>query len=96
MQDKTYSLLAVADVAWMEVLKEKIKEHILASDHKINDMAKIVAQTNHERWHHKMAKQKCMENYEESLSELFDQNYQQGHSSSQTGQNQPPTPPRNY
>lgn len=69
--DKAKHLLEVADMAWMELLKEKIKEHIANSDHKIDELAKIVAEANRERWHQKMAKAKNCEQYERKLSELF-------------------------
>lgn len=71
--DECEQLLDIADEAWLEVLKEKIKEHIRASDHKIDDIARIVAETNREHWHHKMSEEKTWENYEDELSRLFDQ-----------------------
>jgi hypothetical protein len=102
-EDKSKRLLALADTAWMELLKDKIKEHILATDKKIDEIAKIVAQTNHERWSHKMAKKQLVENYEESLNQLFDDHANNSHQSQTNsrsqgaqGQNNPPTPPRQY
>lgn len=111
-EDKAKKLLAIADMAWMEVLKDKIKEHILSTDKKIDEMAKIVAQTNHDRWAHKMAKKQCMEHYEESLSQLLDAHHRELHSSyhqdshsqsptsnrlqNNLGQTNPPSPPRQY
>ncbi len=75
---KSHKLLQIADVAWMEVLKEKIKEHIIANDHKIDELAKIVSEANHERWKHKMKEEKCCteheeccEKFEHKLCELF-------------------------
>lgn len=95
--DKAKRLLALADVAWMEVLKEKIKDHIRSNDNKIDEMAKIVAQTNHDRWHHKMAKQKCMCDYEESLEKLFsDENQCCKGQKEGNGQSNPPSPPRQF
>lgn len=58
-------LFEIADCAWVELLKEKIKEHILASDTKINELAKIVAEANHKRWKHKMERDKCDSHSEE-------------------------------
>ena len=65
-------------MAWAEVLKEKIKEHIKNSDSKIDQLAKIVAEANHQRWKHKMEKEKCYaehevccEDFEDQLYELF-------------------------
>lgn len=69
--DKAHQLLAVADMAWLEVLKEKIKEYIKANDHKIDEIAKIVAEANCERWKQKMAKEKCCASYEDKLNQLF-------------------------
>jgi len=66
-------LLDIADEAWMEVLKEKIKEHIRANDHKIDELAKIVSEINRERWHHKIAKHQICEDYEKRLQSLFTQ-----------------------
>ena len=64
-------LLYVADAAWMEVLKEKIKDHIRLNDKKIDEMAAIVAEANHARWHEKMANKKSCATYEEKLKSLF-------------------------
>lgn len=69
--DMALSLLDLADQAWMEVLKEKIKEHIRSNDHKIDDLAKLVSEINRERWHHKMAKNQICEDYEKRLHALF-------------------------
>ncbi len=66
-----YSLLDVANEAWRDVLKEKIKDYIRANDHKIDDVAKIVAETNHKVWEHKMAKEKLACNFKEKMKELF-------------------------
>lgn len=69
--DKMEKLLALADVAWMEVLKDKIKERILSSDHKIDEIASIVAEVNKDLWHQKMAKLKTKEDFEQRLRGLF-------------------------
>ncbi|MBA3722067.1 MAG: hypothetical protein H0W88_06680 [Parachlamydiaceae bacterium] len=69
--EKSQQLLNLANIAWMEVLKEKIKEHIRATDSKIDEMAKIVAESNREYWHAKMAEGKAKEHYETRLSQLF-------------------------
>lgn len=65
-------LLAVADMAWLEVLKEKIKQNILASDHRIDAIAKIVGESNREYWQLEMAKAKIDEKYECKLSSIMD------------------------
>lgn len=69
--DHAQRLLAIADMAWMEVLKEEMKEHIRANDHKIKEMAHIVCEINKERWHNKMSQQKCNMEYEEKLKGLI-------------------------
>lgn len=66
-------LLHLANEAWMEVLKEKIKERIRATDKKIDEIATIVAETNRDLWHQKMAKDNLKEAYEERLHKLFSQ-----------------------
>ncbi len=77
--DKAHKLLEVADMAWMEVLKEKIKEHIKANDHKIDEIARIVAEANHSRWQQKIAQKQCCNCYEEQLKGLFGQCSVHGH-----------------
>ncbi len=67
----TQSFLELADEAWMEVLKDKIKEHIITHDHKIDKLAAIIAEANHERWRKKMENESCNENYKQKLHDLF-------------------------
>lgn len=76
--DKMQKLLAIADMAWAEVLKEKIKEIIKSRENKMDELAAIVAEANKERWKHKMNKEKCScdydqcsSTYENKLKELF-------------------------
>jgi hypothetical protein len=64
-------MLELADMAWMEVLKEKMKEHIRNNDHKIDELAKIVCETNHQRWQGKMAAQRVKMEYEQKLKNLW-------------------------
>jgi len=56
-------LLCLADEAWKEVLKEKIKQEIeKASGPKLTELAKLVTEANHKRWSHLIeGKQKCDE-----------------------------------
>lgn len=64
--------LEIADEAWKEVLKEKIKAKIVAKkgEH-IEKLAEIVAMANGEKWKHKIAaKMKCGE-FKDSLKEYF-------------------------
>lgn len=70
---KGTKLLELADEAWMEVLKDKIKEHIRATDTKLDELAKIVAEANHKRWKHKMKQEKCNEEYDQCCDDYHDQ-----------------------
>lgn len=65
----------MADCAWMELLKEKIKENIVntAGNH-LDQIAKTVAETNHMRWQNKMATQKDKQEFKNKLDELFNCN----------------------
>ncbi len=69
-------LLHVADEAWMEVIKEKIKEEIRqhSGDH-LTKLAKLVSQANHKRWTEKLSERKGELDFEERLKEMmFNQN----------------------
>lgn len=44
----------LADEAWTEVLKEKIKEHIRKESTNMDKFAKLVAEANYERWRKKI------------------------------------------
>lgn len=64
--------LEIADEAWKEVLKEKIKTKIVAhkGEH-LDKLAEMVAMANGEKWKHMIsAKMKCNE-FKESLKEFF-------------------------
>lgn len=64
--------LEIADEAWKEVLKEKIKAKIIAKKGEdIEKLAEIIAKANGEKWKHKIsAKTKCNE-FKDSLKEFF-------------------------
>jgi hypothetical protein len=64
-------LLAIADMAWVEVLKDKIKQNILTSDHRIDEIAKIVAETNRDFWRLEMAQASTEEHYDRRISEIM-------------------------
>lgn len=70
--DMHEKLLCLADQAWKEVLKEKIKAEIeKTSGQKLNNIAKLVAETNHRRWSHMIeGKQKC-EEFKQQLREIM-------------------------
>lgn len=64
--------LEIADEAWKEVLKEKIKTKIIAKkgEH-IDKLAEMVATANGEKWKNMIAaKMKCNE-FKENLKEFF-------------------------
>jgi hypothetical protein len=64
-------LLALADEAWMELLKEKIKEEInkYSSQH-IEEIASLVAKSNHARWKCKMEEKKNHHLFEDELQNI--------------------------
>ncbi len=65
-------LLCVADEAWMELLKDKIKKHILSScDQQLEQIAEIVSESNKMRWEHKTAIQKAKEDFQEKLENVL-------------------------
>lgn len=67
-----HELIQLADIAWMELLKEKIKANIAkSSGSHLDELAKVVAETNHIRWQNKMAKQKNIDNFGEKLHSIF-------------------------
>lgn len=65
-----HELLELADQAWMEVLKEKIK-HRIASECHLDQLAEIIAKANHCRWKGKIAKQKGIHEYRRKVCEFF-------------------------
>lgn len=68
----THHFLEVADCAWMEVLKDKIKEHILATENdRMKELAKIIAEANKERWKHRKEKKKHCKDLAEKLCNFF-------------------------
>src|SRR6266404_4137074 len=72
--DFAHQMLEMADQAWMEVLKEKIKEQIIAqSGDKLDQLAKIVAASNNERWQHKLALHQIVHDYEDKVHSYFTQ-----------------------
>jgi hypothetical protein len=66
------AFLHIADEAWMEVLKDKIKEQIIAtSGPHLNELAKIISEANHGRWKNKMASKKGCKEFEEKICKFF-------------------------
>ena len=64
--------LVLADEAWREVLKEKIKDKILAKkgEH-IEKLAELIAKANGERWKNKIYAKTNNNKFKDSLKELF-------------------------
>ncbi len=70
--DFAHQLLDMADEAWMELLKEKVKEQIkTSSGAQLDQLAKLVSEANHVRWKHKMGLQKDAQTYQDKLSAFF-------------------------
>lgn len=66
--------LEIADCAWTDVLKDKIKEYILSTQDKhMTELAKIVAESNNQRWKNKMANKQSHIEFEEKLCQFFGQ-----------------------
>jgi hypothetical protein len=65
--DYAAHFLALADDAWMEVLKDKIKAYILTNDKKIDGLAKIIAEANKEKWHNKKQQHQADIDFEKQL-----------------------------
>lgn len=71
-QDFSKELLELADQAWMDVLKEKIKARVESlSGKNLDELASIVAEANHERWKHKMETQKGCSTFREKVTAFF-------------------------
>lgn len=65
-------LLAMADEAWMELLKEKIKEKIEEQTGKhLDQLASLVATANHARWNNKIESSKAKGEYKEKIADYF-------------------------
>jgi hypothetical protein len=62
----------MADEAWMCLLKDKIKQKIEAlSGSHLNELADIVATSNHKRWVDKIASKEASEDYEDRVADFF-------------------------
>ena len=55
----------------MEVLKEKIKEHIRANAQHMDELARLISEANHEKWRKKMENEKCSGSFEERLNDFL-------------------------
>jgi hypothetical protein len=71
-EDFSTQLLSIADEAWMEILKEKIKDQIRSSNGKhLDDLAKMVAEYNETRWKNKMSAQHTIGDFRNKVSSFF-------------------------
>lgn len=65
-------LLELADEAWMEVLKEKIKEKIKTSNGaQLDKLAALVSDANNARWKGKITNHKGLKEFKDKISEIF-------------------------
>lgn len=64
--------LELADEAWIEVLKEKIKTQILAhkGEH-LDKLAELIAKANGERWKNKISAKTKGKDFRDDLKEFF-------------------------
>ena len=67
-----HQLLEIADEAWMEVLAEKIKAQVEQSNgSQLDQLAKLVGESNKERWKHKLALLKLDEDFKHKVDQHF-------------------------
>lgn len=70
--DFAQQLLNLADEAWMEVLKEKIKEQIHEHNGKhLDSLARLVAESNSHRWKNKLNLKHACSSFKEKLHHFF-------------------------
>ncbi len=71
-ENYTEKLLELADEAWREILKEKIKQQIMtAQGAHIEQLAKLIAESNQSKWKHKMAAKKSCCDLKEKMHDFF-------------------------
>lgn len=65
-------LLELADEAWMEVLKEKIKDHIRTKNGAhLDKLAKLVSEANNSRWSHRLSSQTEAGEFQDKIHDFF-------------------------
>jgi DNA-binding ferritin-like protein (Dps family) len=65
-------LIHVADEAWMDLLKEKMKKQIEAQTGKhMDELAKIVTEENEKRWKNKMTDKNFCDEYRDKINEYY-------------------------
>lgn len=73
--DMPQYLLSLADKAWEEVVKEKLKKQIEAkSGAHLDKLTELVARTNSSKWHNKLTAKKACGDYQSQLWNLFSSN----------------------
>lgn len=71
-EDFAHELLDLADEAWMEVLKEKIKDQIRENNGKhLDALAKLVAESNNVRWKNKLSLQNTWGDFKAKVDAIF-------------------------
>src|SRR5205814_6628137 len=70
-EDFSHELIELADEAWMDVLYEKIKEQVIAKSGKqLDQLANLVAESNHQRWRNKLGANRATSELREKISEF--------------------------
>lgn len=70
--DFSQQLLELADEAWMCVLKEKIKKQIESTcSAQLDELAKLVSETNKQRWKQKMCADHSCAEFEDKVKEIL-------------------------
>lgn len=70
--DFVHVLIDMADHAWMEVLKEKIKQRILETNgDQLDQLAKTISEGNHARWKNKLAIIKNQHDLKNKIDDIF-------------------------
>jgi hypothetical protein len=65
-------LVELADIAWMELVKEKLKEEIRNADaDHIDQLVKVISSYNRQRWHAKLSEKSGCEDLEQQVKEIF-------------------------
>lgn len=70
--DFSHQLLELADEAWMEVLKDKIRQQVESvNGSQLEKLAKLAAESNNERWKHKLALDQNQHQFKENVGKFF-------------------------
>ncbi len=65
-------LIHAADEAWMEVLKEKMKEQIEKKSGKhLDELAKLITAENEKRWHNKIKNTNQIHEFKDQVASFF-------------------------